>query len=259
MISFFFSLQKRLKHLRLLLLHFRQQTCIQMLSCPERLCRGEPQSPSFSFLSPCIIHPALYLQHSKNEPVTHPRECCWHIALCHVLHLIRSIQPPHVQTRHGYYASSADRKHGTGKLKSQETKEVAGEWKNKWWLPSLLQSGDMLRVILVSWYAVVRWWCAGQGQFRTESRAQGWQEAKRSNCSLSPNKYMDEWAHPPSRGKDTGIKEGQWQSLGWPLNFLARLTASCTKLSRVRLNWIWFIGKYFWTYEEFAVNAGNRD
>lgn len=152
---------------------------------------------SFFFLSPCIIHPSLYLQHSKNEPVTHPGECCWHISLCHVLHLIRSIQPPHVQTRHGYYASSADRKHGAGKLKSQETKEVAGEWKNKWWLPSLLQSGDMLRVILVSWYAVVRWWCAGQGQFRTESRAQGWQEAKRSNCSLSPNKYMDEWAHPP--------------------------------------------------------------
>lgn len=42
-------------------------------------------------------------------------------------HLIWSIQPPHVQTEHGYYASSADRKQGTGKLKSKETKEVAGE------------------------------------------------------------------------------------------------------------------------------------
>lgn len=41
--------------------------------------------------------------------------------------LIGSIQPPRVQTRLGYYASSADRKHRTGKLKSQETKEVAGE------------------------------------------------------------------------------------------------------------------------------------
>lgn len=75
---------------------------------------------------------------------------------------ISSIQPPHVQTRLGYYASSADRKHGTGKLKSQETKEVAGEWKNKRWLLPRPESGDVLRVISVSWYAAVRWWCAGQ-------------------------------------------------------------------------------------------------
>ena len=114
-------------------------------------------------------------------------------------HLVWSAQPPHVQTSHGYYASSADRKQGTGKLKSQETKEVAGEWRNKWWLPPLLESGDMLHVISVSWYALVRRWCAGQGQFRTESRAQGWQEAKRSNCFLSPNKYMDEWIHPQKK------------------------------------------------------------
>lgn len=56
----------------------------------------------------------------------------------------------------------------------------------------------MLHVISVSWYAVVRWWCAGQGQFRTESRASGWRQVKCSNCSLSPNKYMDEWI--PHRG-----------------------------------------------------------
>lgn len=125
-----------------------------------------------------------------------------------IAHLLWSMQPPHVQTRHGYYASSADRKQGTGKLKSQETTEVAGEWKNKWWLPPLLESGDMLHVISVSWYAVVQWWCAGQGQLRTESRAQGWQEAKRSNCSLSPNKYMDEWITPPKKWKLQGSKRG---------------------------------------------------
>lgn len=117
-------------------------------------------------------------------------------------HLIWSIQPPHAQTMHRYYASSADRKQGMGKLKSQQTKEVAGEWENKWWLPPLLESGDMLHVISVSWYAVVRWWCAGQDQFRTESRAVGWRETKRSNCSLSPNKYMDEWIPPPPPKKE---------------------------------------------------------
>ena len=141
-------------------------------------------------------------------------------------HLIWSIQPPHVQTRHGYYASSADTKQGTGKLKSQETKEVAGEWKNKWWLPPvLLESGDMLHVISVSWYAVVRRWCAGQGQFRTESRAQGWQEAKRSNCSLSPNKYMDEWTPTPQEGRVQGSKRGNgsfWSDL-WTARLFQRL------------------------------------
>ncbi len=127
-----------------------------------------------------------------------------------MLHLIWSIQLPHIQTRYGCCASWADRKQGTGKLKSQETKDVAGKWENKWWLPppTLRESGDMLHVISVSWYAVVRWWCAGQGQFRTESRAQGWQEAKRSNCSLSQNKHMDEWTPPSQEGRGQGSKRG---------------------------------------------------
>lgn len=129
-----------------------------------------------------------------------------------------SIQSPHVQTRHAYYASSADRKRRRGKLKIQETKDVAGEWKNKRWLPPLLQSGDMLCVISVSWYAVVQWWWAGQGQFRTESRAQSWQDAKRSNCSSSSNKYMDEWTNPLPEESLQRLKSSDG-TIGPPLNF----------------------------------------
>lgn len=79
-------------------------------------------------------------------------------------------------------------------IKKPRDKEGGSKWKNKWWFsPPILEPGDMLHVISVSWYAVVRWWCAGQGQFTTESRALRWRQVKRSNCSLSPNKYMDEW------------------------------------------------------------------
>lgn len=92
---------------------------------------GRPQSPSLPSLSPCIIHLWLYLQPSKNWPVKDPRECLWHISICQVHHLIWCFSPPYVQTRHWYYASSADRKQDAGKLKRQETKDVAGDWKKK--------------------------------------------------------------------------------------------------------------------------------
>lgn len=46
-----------------------------------------------------------------------------------------SVQPPHVWTRQRHCASSAARGQETGKLKSWDTKQVAGEWKNKRWLP----------------------------------------------------------------------------------------------------------------------------
>lgn len=100
----------------------------------------------------------------------------------------------------GYYASSVDRKQGTGKLKS-------GTGRQKRWQANesisdgslchpLLASGDMSHVTALSQRSAVRRWCPGSRRFATESRAAGWRQAKRSNCSPSSNKCTDEWISP---------------------------------------------------------------
>lgn len=105
-----------------------------MLSCPERLYSGATKPITFFYIS--MHNSSVFVFTTLQELTCHRSQGIMPTYLyLSSAHLIWSIQPPHVQTKPGYYASSADRKQGTGKLKSQETKEVAGEWKNKWWLP----------------------------------------------------------------------------------------------------------------------------
>lgn len=123
-------------------------------------------------------------------------------------HLIWSIQPPHVQTKHGYYASSADRKQGMGKLKSKETKEVAGEWKNKWWPPPLSWSQG---TCCMSSRCLGTQWCGDDvlGRASSEQSQGHWGDGKLNAPTvpcLQTNIWMSEFS--PHEGRTQVSKRG---------------------------------------------------
>lgn len=137
-------------------------------------------------------------------------------------HLIHGIQPAHVQTSRGYYASSADRKQGTGKLKSPETKEVAGEWRNKWWLPLLRGSQG---TCCMSSRCLGTQWCGDDVLGRASSeQSQGHRVDRKLNAPTVPCPQTNIWMNESSAAP-TLKKEGNTNQRGaeafpvWPLNF----------------------------------------
>ena len=150
------------------------------------------------------------------------------ISISQVLTSHGAAQPPRVQTSHADYASSADRKQRMEKIKkSQEAKEVAGEWKNKWWLPPPPPSPGVRGTCCMSSRCLSTQWCGDDVLGRASSeQSQGHRGDRKLNAPTVPclqtNIWMSGSPPPPPPLKKEGHRDqrGAMAVSVWPLNCL---------------------------------------